>query len=88
MKMGGAYNAKSQLSRVPLARELSDAIYFPACLSGVSAATQTFLLMHCSYVAIDTQLAHHYIQYVICVFCPQVQEERISSKYHAATPKH
>jgi len=35
---------KGQLSRVPWQRELVDAIHFPACSLGASAAPQTFTL--------------------------------------------
>ena len=43
-----------------LAKELLDAVHFPACYSGALAAPQTY--SHSLQPAIHTQLAHHYIQ--------------------------
>ena len=45
-----------------LARELLDAVHFPACSLGASAATHTFAL---TLIATHTELAHHYILYVL-----------------------
>jgi len=67
-----------------LGQELLDAIHFPACSLGASAAPQTF---HSLQLATDTELAHHYIQYAsstlcfLCLFAFFLSVEKISSKY-------
>jgi len=65
-----------------LAKELLDAVHFPACSLGALAAPQTFTLTPANH----TQLAHHYIQYAVWTFL-FFKSKRISSNYRKAASK-
>jgi len=72
-KWVGPKMLKSQLFDSILARELLDAVHYPACSSGASAASQTFTLTPASYTHWPRTSLHS-----ICLTCYCRMEELIA----------
>ena len=79
---------KGQLSR-DLAREVLDAVHFPGCPTGTSAASQTFLLTVASYShSTGTSLQSICFMNPFYSFKVYFRSKRIFSKYCEATSNH